>query len=267
MHESDKRDSVAVDWYEWPIQTSNQTIGQNDVEVWCASLDAPDEAGRAERWLSPDERQRAARFRFDQDRQRFILHRGILRALLGRYLAVHPRELAFMSGPNGKPALASPFAARGLRFNLSHSQNLALYAFALDREVGVDVEAIRPLDDVEGIARRYFSRAENAALERIVPVQRSEAFFNCWTRKEAFLKATGEGLDRPLDSFDVSLAPGEPARLLATGEPTGAWSLHDLAPAPGFRAAVAAAGEDWTIHCWRWTWSPAGQTFSTSGNI
>src|SRR5262249_48037202 len=143
-----------------------------------------------------------------------------------------------------------------LRFNLSHSQNLALYAFALDREVGVDVEAMRPLDDAAEIARRYFSQAENAAFERIVPAQRLEAFFNCWTRKEAFLKATGEGLNRPLDSFDVTLTPGEAAQLSIAGQTTegGGWSLYDLNPAPGFRAAVAAAGQGWVVKCWRWRW-------------
>jgi 4'-phosphopantetheinyl transferase len=270
MYDLNDRNLLTLDRCPWPSPSPDHTIeetGPNDVEVWCAALDTFQENRRAGDWLSRDELERAARFRFDRDRQRFVLHRTILRALLARYLMADPGQIAFAAGARGKPMLSPLFAGHRLRFNLSHSQNLALFAFARDREVGIDVEAIRPMPDAAGIARRYFSPRENAEFKKIVPELKLEAFFNCWTRKEAFVKATGEGLERRLDSFDVSLAPGEPARLLATGEPTGAWSLHDLAPAPGFRAAVAAAGEDWTIHCWRWTWSPTGQTSSTSGNI
>jgi 4'-phosphopantetheinyl transferase len=250
------------DWILAPIDEGSGSapdkfVARDDeVHVWRATLDVSDATdGRLETWLSPDELQRAAAFRFARDRTRFILRRGVLRALLGRYLALHPKRIVFEYGAAGKPALAAAHGEHGLIFNVSHSEDLAVYAIAAGRAVGVDVESVRPLIEADAIARRYFSPAEAAALNNIPdPALRLEAFFNCWTRKEAYIKATGEGLSRPLDSFDVSLAPEEPARLLKTTAAggAGAWSLCHLSPAPGFAGAVAAAGRSWRLRCWLW---------------
>jgi 4'-phosphopantetheinyl transferase len=163
----------------------------------------------------------------------------MLRRLLGGFLGLEPERVELRYGPHGKPCV------EGLRFNLAHSHELALYAFSRGRELGVDLERIRPLRDAAAIAERYFSAEENAVLRSLPEIQRHEAFFRCWTRKEAYLKALGDGLARPLDSFDVTLAPGEPARLLRVqGAPDEAarWSLLHLDPAPGFVGALAAEG-------------------------
>jgi 4'-phosphopantetheinyl transferase len=216
-------------------------------------MDTGGECERVELWLSDDERRRAERFRFDRDRARFVVRRGVLRGLLGRYIGTHPSQIAFKYAERGKPQLASPLDIEGLNFNLSHSQDLVLFAFARQLVIGVDVEWTRPLEDAPSIARGCFSTAEIAALNRVDLSDRTEAFYNCWTRKEAFVKATGEGLQRPLDSFDVSLIPGEPARLLAcTDGDVAAWSLHNLKPAAGFVGAVAAPAEHLTLRCWQW---------------
>jgi 4'-phosphopantetheinyl transferase len=176
----------------------------------------------------------------------------VLRAILGRYLGSDPRRLRFHSNHYGKPSLAEP--AGWLRFNLSHSGGLALVAVTLDHELGVDVEQVRA--DLAGlsIAEQFFSPAEVATLRALPEPDRLQAFFNCWTRKEAFVKARGEGLSFPLKRFDVSLAPGEPAALLATHDDpaeAGRWTLHALSPGPGYVAAVAVYGPIMRVECWR----------------
>jgi 4'-phosphopantetheinyl transferase len=209
--------------------------------------------------LAEDERQRAARFHFARDRDRFIAARGFLRDVLGRYLRVAPAELRFVYSPYGKPALGAEFDQR-LRFNLSHAHKLALCAVTLERAIGVDVEHIRPEFADEDVARRFFSAPEVARLSALPREQYAGAFFNCWTRKEAYIKARGEGLSMPLDRFEVSLVPGEPAALRNTfDDPAEAarWSLQALAPGPGYVGAVAAAGQGWGIS--RWAWQASGQ--------
>jgi 4'-phosphopantetheinyl transferase len=183
-----------------------------------------------------------------------VARRVTLRALLARYLRVAPRDITFTYGPNGKPALAPGYGGDRLSFNLSHSEHIAVMAVALDRAIGIDVEMIKPLDDFESIASRFFTGRENIALRAVPPAGRLRAFFNCWTRKEAVVKASGEGLSRPLDSFEVSLAPDEPARLLAWTEidPQSEWSLQAFTPEVGFTAAVAAPGTDWKVRCREW---------------
>ena len=238
----------------WPKGMTPLAHG-SEVHVWCAEVDASDAVlHRLEPSLSADERRRADAFRFDRDRRRFVMRRAVLRNLLGQYLGANPNRIALEYGSNGKPALGAPFAERRLHFNLSHSADLAVFAFARDRAVGVDVELMGPLVDLEAIADRYFSPVEKAAMRSVSPSQRLEAFFNAWTRKEAYVKARGEGLARSFDSFDVSLVPGEPARLLndADSDVNDRWSLRNLAPAPGFLGAVAAAGEGWDLRCWHW---------------
>ena len=205
--------------------------------------------------LAPDERTRAARFLYDEDRRRYTVARGVLRALLGRYLGVAPASLEFRYGAHGKPSLAQTPGGRDVRFNLSHSYGLALHAFAVGREVGVDVERIRPETDVTGVARHSFAPAEVDALTNLPAGQQREAFFNCWTRKEAFIKAHGEGLALGLSRFDVTLRPGEPAALLRfDDDPTEAarWSLRALDAGDGYKAALAVEGEGWHLQCWEY---------------
>ena len=193
--------------------------------------------------LSDDERQRASRFAFDRDARRYIVARARLRQLLGVRLSVPPQSVAFVYGAHGKPGLARQFAHAGLCFNVSHCDDVAVYAFAHGRAVGIDVEAIRVVVDADVIAARLFARRENEAYQALDPREKPLGFFNCWTRKEAFIKAVGDGLSRPLDRFEVSLAPGEPAKLLRVentpGDESG-WSLDSLFPAPGYVAAVAS---------------------------
>lgn len=207
--------------------------------------------------LAPDERQRAERFHFERDRRRFIVGRGVLRRILGRYLALEPNRLQFCYGPWGKPALAgiSTTQEGQFCFNLAHSQSLALYAVTCERELGVDIEYIRAVPEAEQIAARFFSAQENTVLRSLPPQQKQEAFFNCWTRKEAYIKAIGDGLAQPLAEFDVSLTPGEPASLLRISGDTQAaagWSIQALTPAPGYVAALAVKGHDWQLKCWQW---------------
>jgi 4'-phosphopantetheinyl transferase len=229
-------------------------LSAGDVHVWGASVaEAPAEA-LADR-LSADEHVRASRFHFERDQRAFVSTRGILRGLLGRYLVEDPSRIVFAYRSRGKPYLPSEAGGGGLRFNVSHSGGLALFAFARDRELGVDVERERFIAEGDSIAARYFSPGEVAALGRLPVSERSRAFFRCWTRKEAFIKATGDGLSRPLDTFDVSLAPEEPARLLRLeGEPeeVGRWWIEGLEPGEAFAGALAVAGRPLRLECWKW---------------
>jgi len=211
-------------------------------EIVVFRLDTEPEAIRASAALLSDaERQRASRFAFDHDRRRFIVGRAQLRRLLAARLGVRPETVELVYGPRGKPALSRCFADSEVRFNVSHSGDVAVYAFALGREIGIDVEAIRVICDADDIAARFFSRCEYEAYCALDRSDRPLGFFNCWTRKEAFVKALGDGLYHPLDRFDVSLTPGVPANILRVestpGEDCG-WTLDSLVPEPGFIGAV-----------------------------
>jgi 4'-phosphopantetheinyl transferase len=205
--------------------------------------------------LNPEESERAARFHFEKDRAHFIVARGVLRTLLGLYLGSRPAELGFAYSPFGKPSLARETGVHPVRFNVSHSGALALYVFTRGREVGIDVEHARADFAGDDIATRFFSAREVAALRAVAPALRTEAFFNCWTRKEAYIKAIGEGLSHPLDTFAVTLAPGEPAALLhsADASESSRWTLRELNPAPGYAAALAVEGRGWKLRCYDWT--------------
>ncbi len=231
-------------------------LSAGKIHVWFSNL--RQDIGSSRQWdvLSDDERVRADRFRFEKDRAEYVCGRAQLRRILAECLGAFPQELSFCYGPMGKPELAGPFAASGLRFNLSHSGGVAVYAISHDREVGVDLEKIHELPDVEQVARRFFSARENATLQNLPAEQKLHGFFNCWTRKEALVKGLGDGLSRRLDCFTVSLAPGEPARLLDREKEVAAldgWALRTLTPAPGFAAALAAEGRDWQSVCREWT--------------
>jgi 4'-phosphopantetheinyl transferase len=241
---------------EWLIPPAHPMLASDEVHVWRLPLDLSASELRL-LWptLSGEEHSRAERFHFAQHRNNFIAAHGLLRIILGRSLDLAPEQLQFASGPWGKPDLAGETAVQSLRFNLSHSGKLALIALAQKREIGVDLEMIRAdfADDL--VARRTFSPREYAELSSLSAAEWTRGFFNCWTRKEAYIKARGEGLSLPLDQFDVSLAPGEPARLLRmlTDEnEISRWTMIELHPGPGYAAALAVEGSDWRLRCWQW---------------
>jgi 4'-phosphopantetheinyl transferase len=240
----------------WAPAPSPPALGDDEVHVWRASLAAtPDELAAHHRILGADERERAARFRFEVHRNRFVAGRGIQRRLLAGYLGADPAAIAYTHAAHGKPALGHPFADRGLRFNVSNSGDGLLVAVSRGRELGVDLEGLLPVEDRDAVARRFFSVPENAVYDTVPEDARTDAFFTCWTRKEAYIKAVGEGLSMPLDCFDVTLRPGEPARLLCTrGRPdeAGRWTLRELDPGPGWLAAIAVEGAGWSLRLFDW---------------
>lgn len=217
------------------------------MHLWCAELDVPP-APRLLTSLCPEERSRAARFRAPRDRARFVAGRARLRGILSRYLGGDPASIRLHTGAHGKPEL--PGAP--LHFNVAHADALFLCAVAL-APVGVDVERVQAFDGMDDVAAATFSAAECAAYDAVPSEERAHAFFACWTRKEAFVKAVGDGLSHPLGDFDVSLAPGEPPRLLAVrGDPAaaGRWSLRAFAPRAGYLAALVVDGPLSACRCW-----------------
>jgi 4'-phosphopantetheinyl transferase len=240
----------------WLPPPAHLTVSSNKVHVWRTSLDLPASCVQSlQHTLAADELSRAEQLYFPKDRKHFMVARGLLRAILSRYLDMEPGQLRFCHSPYGKPALATTPGQDTLSFNMSHSHGLALYAITRGREIGIDLERIRGDLNCEQIAARFFSPRENAVLRALPAELKPEAFFNCWTRKEAYIKARGEGLSLPLDQFDVSLAPGEPTMLLNTrGDPqeTARWSLQALTPGPGYVAALAVEGHGWRFKYWQW---------------
>jgi 4'-phosphopantetheinyl transferase len=234
-----------------PDRRGSLALDPDEVHVWLVPVArSADEVAPLERTLSHDERQRAARFYFERDRIAFITARGALRVLAGRYLDRPPTGLVFAYRERGKPYLAPP--VQGLQFNLSHSGELALLAFGCAREVGVDIERRRAVQDLRALAELSFSREEYAAWCALSPGDQPGAFFSCWARKEAFIKATGEGISQLAD-FDVSVHPDQPARLLrVAGEPPSQprWTLHDLPQIAGYAAALVVEGSPDQITCW-----------------
>ena len=226
------------------------------VQVWSESQNQPAQLIREFHGiLSEDEASRAARFKFEKDRNHFIVARGMLRRLLGGFLKIAPSEVRFRYSKYDKPSLAEGFESSQLKFNISHSGGRVLLAFAAGRELGIDIEQVRPDFATEEIAERFFSRYEIEQLRSLPKSVQAEAFFNCWTRKEAYIKAIGEGLSCPLDKFDVTLAPGEPARLLATrteGQVASKWSMRNLDGGEGFKAAIVVEGDGWDLTVQSW---------------
>lgn len=213
------------------------------LEVVITRLDlAPRGVSRAAALLSETEWQRARRFSFEGDRRRFIASRACLRQLLGQRLKVNPNTIELVCGSRGKPELGGHFAGSDIHFNVSHSSDVAAYAFATGREIGIDIEALRTINAADEIVNNCFSRCEQLEYHSLTLKDKPHGFFNGWTRKEAFIKATGNGLYQPFDSFDVSLTPGKPAEIrrvgLTPGEDCG-WLLHSFTPVPGLIAALA----------------------------
>jgi 4'-phosphopantetheinyl transferase len=234
-------------------------LASAEVHSWSASLDVrPETTARLYATLTCDECNRSSRFRFERDQQRFIVARGVLRDVLGRYLQTEPREITFACNAFGKPALSPVFGSR-LKFNLSHSAGLVLIAIADDSNVGVDLECIRAQGDYAEIARHFFSTVEVDQLHALPSHRYAEAFFNCWTKKEAYLKARGEGLSIPLNSFSVPLTT-DPAhacvdlyRASHDIVPARHWSFYTLQPAPGYIGALAIEGTGWRLRQWQWS--------------
>lgn len=229
-------------------------LPEDEVQLWRVDLEAlgADES-RWQKLLSAEEAARASRFHFARDRQHFVAARALLRTILARYLATDPGSLHFSYSKKEKPSLGPAHADSDVTFNVTHSGGIALLAFSRLREIGVDVEKIRHDFDPGAIARRYFSTHEQNQLADLLPEEKVEAFFRCWTRKEAYIKATGDGLSLPLTQFDVSLAPGDRNALVAT-RPDGAeaqsWLLQEVPAGTGYVAAICVRGRDWKLNDW-----------------
>ncbi len=234
-------------------------LSADQVHIWRAFLQQPlaivEYCGQ---WLAEDERGRAARFHFDKDRNHFVIARGVLREILSQYLHVGPDVVKFIYNDQGKPHLANEVGQEGIQFNLSHSGDYALCAVTLCPAVGIDIELIRPEFGGAEIANKFFSTSEISDLQTLAPEEQSNAFFACWTRKEAFIKGDGKGLSIPLDQFDVTLKPGQPARLLRTqwdNTVAARWSLKQLNVHPDYAATLAVEGTNIKIEKWKWEFS------------
>ena len=224
------------------------TLAPEEVHLWQAALDDR-LAESVKHLLSADEISRADRFHFARDRNHFMAGRGFLRTLLSVYLGISPDELRFSYAEKGKPFLEEIQQA-GLNFNLAHSHGMAIYALSQGRAIGVDLEYVREDLAGEKIAERFFSPREVEVLKKVPAELRKEAFFNCWTRKEAYIKARGEGLSMSLDDFDVSLGPGEPAALLLNQtEPAEVtrWTMRSIPVPSGYVAALVVEGQDFQL--------------------
>lgn len=228
----------------WSPPPESLLLNSGEVHVWRIRLEQPAEMHDSFlRTLEPDEHARANRFHFEKHRRHFVTARGFLRALVARYLQIKPEDVRFAYGLYGKPALTAEHS--GLHFNASHSHELAVYAFVQDHEIGVDVEYVNEDFASEDIARHFFSAYEVRTLMALPTAERAAAFFRCWTRKEAYIKAIGSGLSHPLDEFDVTFAPNEPAALLRVQrdpESVARWALIDLDAGAGYAAALAVDG-------------------------
>jgi len=229
-------------------------LPDDEVQLWRVDLEAL--RGGESRWkllLSPDELRRASRFHSARDRQHFIAARAILRTILAAYLESEPASLCFSYSKREKPSLGPPHNESGISFNISHSGGVALLAFSRRREIGVDVEQIRHDFDLKAIAQRFFSAHEQDQLAALPTGGAVENFFRCWTRKEAYIKATGDGLSLPLSQFDVSLNPSETNALLATrpdGKEAALWSVREVPAGDGYVAALCVRGRDWKLNEW-----------------
>jgi 4'-phosphopantetheinyl transferase len=234
----------------------NLRLTANEVHIWRINLGAEEpRIQRCRGLLSSDEIQRASRFYFEKHRCRFIVARGAMRNILGRYGEFPPQELVFSCGEKGKPELSGALGQCGIKFNLSHAHDIALLAVAQGLDIGVDVEFVDPEFGSEEIASRFFSTSEINALLALPSGARTEAFFSCWTRKEAYIKARGDGLSIPLDSFQVAFGPGVPATILQVRVDPGEvsrWSIYDIEVGAGYKAAVVVAGNGHFLRHLEW---------------
>ena len=241
---------------QWPSPTEALALGADEVHVWRVALGSDKSClVRLQRVLSKDELDRAKRFHFRKDRESFIAARGLLRTILARYLETDASQLQFSYNAYGKPSLAGERAGQRLCFNVSHASGLALFAVAQERSIGIDVERIRPHFADEDIIEQFFSPGEIAALRELPGHMQPEAFFCCWTRKEAYLKARGKGLALRLDQFEVPVHSGRPNSFVCTIEShdcTSSWPIWHLAPMPGYIGALAAKRDGSELRLRQW---------------
>lgn len=229
----------------------SQPLVDSDLHVWSASLaGSPEELAHYSSLLSADEKTRAEKFYFERDRHRYIFGRGILRTLLAGYLKINPSKIEFMYGAHGKPALKKAYHDKILQFNLAHSNDWGLYIFGWDRQLGIDLEHVRPLQDADDFAKRFFSRQESAWINSLPMDQKWGAFYKLWTCKEAFLKANGSGLTIPLNEAEIFIQDDNSAKLVSIGgvsDKAAKWQLEIFNPIDDYQAAIAFEGNQGQI--------------------
>jgi 4'-phosphopantetheinyl transferase len=228
--------------------SANISIYPHEVHVWSAYLTVSMlQVGAFEQTLTTDERHRANRFRFEPDKTRFIASRGILRDILSRYLNLEPGQVQFAYGEYGKPRLASMIKHAGLEFNLSHSGEMAMYAIAHQTQVGIDLEQLRFLNNLEQLARQCLSPRELQAFLTLEPAQQQTTFFHYWTGKEAYLKAVGKGLSVPLEQIEIPLDIRQPTQVRSeeSGFQSHDWYLQTVPSIAGYIAALVVEGQNW----------------------
>ena len=243
---------------EWSRPPANMTLADDEVHVWRADLKLHDSQQQSlRRLLSDDEGNRADRFYFEKDRDRFVAARGLLRMILSEYLHVPADTLQFSYSRHGKPSLKTKGEGGGVRFNVSHSHDMALYAVSRNREVGVDIESIRPRSFYEEIAERFFSTDEIRWLREIAEEKKPEAFCECWTMKEAYLKARGEGIITfPAKSPAMPRIPNSALAeqsIIVSPEDDRSWSLWRLEPGSGYKGALVVEGACRKLQRFHWS--------------
>jgi 4'-phosphopantetheinyl transferase len=235
---------------KWPIPPEQLFLGEKEVHVWFASLDDPDlSVLPLEQQLSSAEHEQASRFKFEKDRTRYVITHALLRSILSLYLQVDPKDLILTTSAKGKPELAPMPHKDTVQFNMSHSHDTALIAVSRSAEIGIDLEYVDESFAFDEIIQRFFSPAEGATLHSLPPTLRRQAFFRCWTCKEALVKAKGTGLGSALDEITISQTAGN-TLVLRNVDPD--WSLTELTPAPGYVGALGVQGHGWRLKCWQW---------------
>jgi 4'-phosphopantetheinyl transferase len=241
----------------WCEQSEIPPLGQFEIHVWMVKLAWPDGvADRLKNYLTDEETNQAARFHFAHDQRRFVIRRAILRRLLASYLGKRADAIGLLSGLNGKPFVSGQDVPGGICFNCSHSADRGLIVITRGRGLGADLEQHRHLNDAEDLAKAFFSNSEIKELNDLPQSLKMVGFFNCWTRKEAFVKAVGLGLSFPLNRFSVSLTPGQPATLLDVAEDHEAmkkWTMASLDVGVDYSAALVFEGRNVKFHYFEWS--------------
>ncbi|OCQ99688.1 4'-phosphopantetheinyl transferase [Oscillatoriales cyanobacterium USR001] len=249
----------------WNTPPQKMILSSNNIHIWRANLHLPiEQIETFFQTLSADEKIRAEKFHFDRHRNFFIAARGILRAILSRYLEIKPHQLRFNYSTRGKPEIAENCGVKNLEFNLSHSEEIAIYGITCASKIGIDIEKIRSIDDAEQIAKRFFAARECSWLSEISPSEKPAAFFRLWTCKEAYLKAIGEGLAFGLDRFEISFSSSESPTIISiqgSDRIEIPWFLQQLTPVSGYVGSVAVKVDNPCFHYWQW---PGNYTNSNS---